>query len=230
MLAIPPVQVTTIGRDSSNGIVLDQHNVSRYHAKLIHCSLTNILVEDLGSKHGTFVGDNPQQLIRITRKIVNTQDTVWFADHAYLLKDLLHNHKQKGSYDQLKKETLDFTIEFSDLKKVYEDYPILKKNCRNKEKMIRTWSIITASVVGVSSVLSGGALLGVLAGSGLGMLIPTLASNLLSTEEKIELIDREFKEKYRCPNPSCQDSFGVKPYNMLVSQKKCHKCHAIWVK
>jgi hypothetical protein len=230
MNSIPSIDITTIGRDAANHIVINQPNVSRFHAKLIHCSLTTFLLEDLDSKHGTFFGNDPLQLTRISRKLLNNQDTVWFAGHPFLIKNLSKSQQSNTLDSTILKDHLDFSIEFSSLEKVYEDYPILKKNYKNKEKLVRTWSIITASVVGVGSVLSGGALLGVLAGSGLGMLIPTLASNLLSTEEKLEVIEREFKEKYHCPNPSCQDPFGSKAFRLLAKQKKCHKCNAIWVK
>jgi hypothetical protein len=62
------------------------------------------------------------------------------------------------------------------------------------------------------------------------MLVPTLASHLLSTEEKLELIDKEYRQRYRCPNPNCRDSFGNREFELVAKQKKCTKCKAVWVK
>jgi hypothetical protein len=61
------------------------------------------------------------------------------------------------------------------------------------------------------------------------MLIPTLCSTLLSTEEKLEIIDKEYRERYRCPNPACRDPFGMREWELLVQQKTCRRCQAIWV-
>lgn len=99
--------------------------------------------------------------------------------------------------------------------------------------MIRTGSVILSSVVGISSVLStGGAalpLLHIMSGAGLSMLVPTLCSTLLSTEEKLEVIDKEYREKYRCPNPACRDPFGPREWELLAQQKSCRRCQAVWV-
>jgi hypothetical protein len=115
---------------------------------------------------------------------------------------------------------------------LYEDYPILRKDCRNRDKMIRLWSVVGGSMIGVGSVATAGTfgVLAVLSSAGLSMLVPTLASHLLSTEEKLELIDKEYRQRYRCPNPNCRDSFGNREFELVAKQKKCTKCKAVWVK
>lgn len=47
-------ETLTFGRDPENDITLDDHEVSRYHARLLRQG-TEILVEDLGSTNGTLV-------------------------------------------------------------------------------------------------------------------------------------------------------------------------------
>lgn len=69
----------TVGRDSSNGIVLDQENtVSRRHAQFIKQGDT-LCVEDLGSTNGTFV--NGMQISSLTP--VRPGDVVQFGACAF---------------------------------------------------------------------------------------------------------------------------------------------------
>lgn len=225
---IPEITIITIGRDKDNEIVLNYPTVSRQHAKLTLCSLNSFIIEDCNSKHGIFIEDSLGKQVRVTRKLVDINDKVWFAGHVFLVKDLLKKitaeEKQSPKIDPF-----NFTIEFAELQKVYEDYPILRKSCRDRDKMIRVWSIIAASTVGIGSVITGLGALAMLSSAGLSMLVPTLASNFLSTEEKLELIDKEYRGKYRCPNPDCRDPFGNKEFELLAKQKKCTKCKAIWI-
>lgn len=231
----------TIGRSVDNQLVLPQSKISGYHARLIQCTSTSFIVEDLSSKNGTFVND-----VRITRKVVDRKDTIRLADILITVEELLAQlpvvpatstvqaaPATPQKLPQTEANPLDFTSAFADLQQVYKQYPILRKDCRNREKMIRTGSVILSSIVGISSVLStGGAalpLLHIMSGAGLSMLVPTLCSTLLSTEEKLEVIDKEYREKYRCPNPACRDPFGTREWELLVQQKSCRRCQAIWV-
>lgn len=239
--------IFTIGRSNSNFFVLSEGNISRNHAKLIQCSLNSFILEDLDSKHGTFVND-----VRISRKIIDIEDKIRFGNKEFILKKQLETAfpqtDNKSLTNIVKKTPLDFTIEFMVLKDVYDQYPILRKNCRNLDKMIRTGSIILSSVIGLSTVIAtgGAAAIGIgsaaaigmsastsalslLSSAGLSMLIPSLTSSLISTEEKLELIDKEFKQKYRCPNQACDDPFGNREWSVLAKQKTCKQCKAIWV-
>ncbi|GAB3769821.1 hypothetical protein GCM10028818_06610 [Spirosoma horti] len=231
----------TIGRSVDNQLVLPQSKISGHHARLIQCTSTSFIVEDLSSKNGTFVNE-----VRITRKVVDQKDTLRLADTLITVEELLAQlpvapasstveaaPATPQKIPQAEANPLDFTSAFADLQQVYVQYPILRKDCRNREKMIRTGSVILSSIVGISSVLStGGAalpLLHIMSGAGLSMLVPTLCSTLLSTEEKLEVIDKEYREKYRCPNPACRDPFGNREWELLVQQKSCRRCQAIWV-
>ncbi|MFD1145447.1 FHA domain-containing protein [Larkinella insperata] len=232
-----------IGRKSDNEIILSNGKISGQHARLVQCTESSFVLEDLASKHGTFVND-----IRISRKVVGQDDKICFADEEYTVKQLLVLLVDKQvSPEEIAKRSpepsrlirtkenlkLDFTHEFFELRQVYEQYPKLRRDCRSREKMIRTGSVILSSLVGVSAVLTtgGGALpfIQLMSGAGLSMLIPTLCSTLLSTDEKLEIIDKEYREKYRCPNPVCRDPFGTREWELLARQKTCRRCQALWV-
>ena len=235
----------TIGRSAANAIVIADSKVSGQHARLIQCTPDSFVLEDTNSKNGVFVND-----VRITRKVVDRTDTVRLADAHVTVAQLLNLRQpaldrpvavqppqpvHKIPEPESVKNPLDFTEPFAGLKVVYEQYPKLRKDCRNREKMVRTGSIILSSVVGVSTVVAtgGGAAVGILlhlmSGAGLSMLLPTLCSTLLSTEEKLEIIDKEYRERYRCPNPACRDPFGTREWDLLAQQKTCRRCKAIWV-
>ncbi|QDK78877.1 FHA domain-containing protein [Spirosoma sp. KCTC 42546] len=233
----------TIGRALTNAIVIANGKVSGQHARLIQCTPDSFIFEDLDSKNGSFVNG-----IRITRKVVDKQDTLRLADSEFTVSQLialLDSEPAKpatsglpaevvsNTFSKPEQNPLDFTRSFADLKQVYEQYPKLRRDCRNREKMIRTGSVIVSSIVSVSAVLStGGAalpLLHIMSGAGLSVLIPTLCSTLLSTDEKLELIDKEYRERYRCPNPTCRDPFGTREWELLAQQKTCRRCQAIWV-
>lgn len=232
----------TIGRATTNSIVVANGKVSGQHARLIQCTPTCFIFEDLASKNGSFVNE-----VRIARKVVDKQDTLRLADTTFDIDTLLALLKAEPAkletpvpsvkippklLPEAAPDSLNFTEEFASLKQVYEQYPKLRKDCRNREKMIRTGSVILSSIVSVSAVVStGGAalpLLHVLSGAGLSVLIPTLCSTLLSTEEKLEVIDKEYRERYRCPNPACRDPFGAREWELLAQQKTCRRCQAIW--
>lgn len=231
----------SIGRRADNVLVIADGKISGQHARLIQCTDTIFVLEDLDSKNGTFVNG-----VRITRKVIDRQDTLQLAGVNYTVTQLLDLQRiettkpappdlPKPGLPEVpspnEKAALDFTEQFTDLKRVYEQYPQLRRNCRNREKMIRTGSVILSSVVGISAVLStgGGALIPIMSGAGLSMLIPTLCSTLLSTDEKLEIIDKEYRERYRCPNPACRDPFGTREWELLAQQKTCRRCQAIWV-
>lgn len=234
--------VYTIGRRKDNAIVVPNAKVSGQHARLIQCTATSFVLEDFDSKNGTFVNG-----VRITRKVIDQKDTLQLADTNYTVSQLFDLQraeaakpvtpdapKQVSSKIDLEVSIapLDFTEQFADLKRVFEQYPKLRRNCRNHEKMIRTGSVILSSIVGISAVVStgGGALLPIMSGAGLSMLIPTLCSTLLSTDEKLEIIDKEYRDRYRCPNPACRDPFSTREWEFLAQQKTCRRCQAIWVK
>lgn len=233
----------SIGRSLTNSIVISDGRVSGQHARLIECTPTIFLLEDLDSKNGTFVDGT-----RISRKFVDRTNELRFADSVVTIDDLVAQLTKKvaqpvppavslpvsapPNQGSPRKEALDFREPFADLERVYTQYPQLKRSCKQREKMIRTGSVILSSVVGISAVVSsGGAALGLLqimSGAGLSVLVPTLCSTFLSTDEKLELIDKEYRERYRCPNPACRDQFGTREWEALAQQKTCRRCQAVW--
>jgi pSer/pThr/pTyr-binding forkhead associated (FHA) protein len=235
----------TIGRSLNNTIVVPDSRVSGQHARLTECTPSTFLLEDLNSKNGTFVDG-----VRITRKFVDRANAIQLADTTLSIDDLLAQLREATPVSVVpfptpappqqpepvsapKQAPLDFSADFAALESVYRQYPQLKRACRQREKMIRTGSVILSSVVGISAVVASGgtalSLLQVMSSAGLSVLVPTLCSTFLSTDEKLELIDKEYRDRYRCPNAACRDPFRTREWDMLAQQKTCRRCQAVWV-
>ena len=69
----------TVGRAEENDVVLDSHRVSRHHARLSWTGATYLL-EDQGSKNGTWIGD---RRLEAPAELKNG-DLVRFADLPFL--------------------------------------------------------------------------------------------------------------------------------------------------
>jgi len=68
--------VITIGRDTSNDIVVNDALLSREHARIVSVGEDHI-VEDLQSSNGTLVNGSPQ-----TRKILHHRDVIGLGNHS----------------------------------------------------------------------------------------------------------------------------------------------------
>jgi pSer/pThr/pTyr-binding forkhead associated (FHA) protein len=74
----------TIGRDSSNGVAINDAEISRKHARLTFQG-GKYVIEDLGSTNGTFV--NGQRLVNAV--VLKSGDVVSFGEQIMLLYEAL---------------------------------------------------------------------------------------------------------------------------------------------
>lgn len=75
--------VITIGRDTTNSIVLDMPDISRHHIRIVH-TLDGFTVEDLGSKNGTFL--NNDALKRV--KLLKSGDSIRLGEKIHIRYEL----------------------------------------------------------------------------------------------------------------------------------------------
>ena len=71
----------TIGRDEECSVVLDDSNVSRFHARLVFHNAA-IWVQDAGSRNGVFL--NGKRVVR--HKQLSPGDEMVIGDHAFTLE------------------------------------------------------------------------------------------------------------------------------------------------
>lgn len=75
--------VVTIGRDTTNSIVLDMPDISRHHIRMVH-TLDGFTIEDLGSKNGTFLNDDLLKRV----KLLKSGDTIRLGDKLNIRYEL----------------------------------------------------------------------------------------------------------------------------------------------
>lgn len=112
----------TIGRTPENNVVINENRISERHFSLYKDNDGDWIVEDTGSKNGTYVNG-----VRVARKVVNLEtDQIKAAnialDTTVLDNILKRNPIPKGLvYDKLKQE-IAIEESFLKLEKVYDDY------------------------------------------------------------------------------------------------------------
>ena len=76
----------TIGRDEECAVVLDDSNVSRFHARLVFHNAA-IWVQDAGSRNGVFL--NGKRVVR--HKQLSPGDEMIIGDHVFTLELEMHD-------------------------------------------------------------------------------------------------------------------------------------------
>ena len=100
--------VVTLGREQDNDIVLESSRVSRHHARL-HWTGSVHVVEDLGSKNGTWINDRRLE----GPAPLNDGDTVRFGDLTFAFRVKGAATETVSRTDSIPHETV--TIMFTDL-------------------------------------------------------------------------------------------------------------------
>jgi len=239
---IPELKRITIGRSDDNNIILTPTNIGRHHAVITITGKNTYLIEDLNSKHGTYVN-----LERVHRKLISGEDKISFATNHYITNEILGIEKNAIPSSIQSKEN-DYTEEFEKMKILWEQYQLFKSeeiNIQNAIKKanehLRLGGVLTAATVGVGGAVAKTTLavvlgatfveaLPIIAACGLGMLIPAIGSKFLGEDEKLSQPRLYFANNWKCPR--CGDKVGLlnKSWETLAKQKKCAKCDAIWVK
>lgn len=92
---IPLGKIVTIGRDSSNDIVLEDDQVSRNHA-LIRDEGDGYLIIDLGSSNGTFVNEKPVT----SATLLQSNDVIRLGGNGFLFRYIEETSHRRGRPSQ----------------------------------------------------------------------------------------------------------------------------------
>jgi len=215
-------KTVSIGRNKSNDLVIDFQQVSGNHAVITPIAANSLIIEDLGSTNGTFVNS-----IQIKRKILNQADRVKVANilvdtSPYFTPVNIHLVKDKAVKDDISTQEESIQKQFKKLEETWNTYQNVKLN--HKKKGFWKNMGLTVAGMGIGALLvpfTGG--ISIMAGS----LVGRGAAGLLKDDEKIQVVENEFKVNYTCPK--CKVFLGYNPYEGLVQRKKCLTCKTNWV-
>ena len=202
-----------IGRSPNNDIVLNFQQVSSEHASITVIGVNTILIEDNNSSNGTFVND-----IRVKRKIISKEDRVKIAN--ILLDTSKHFLKRSlPKVNKVERQEESISSDFENLKVIWDTYQRIKLN----HKKAGFWKNLGLTVVGMGM---GNVLLPV-GGMMIGSMLGRVAGGFLKNDEKLQVVENEFKVNYVCPK--CKVFLGYNPYEGLVQRQKCMMCKVKWV-
>jgi len=212
-----------IGKAPDNKIIINDPQVSRYHALLTQEDNGDLLLEDLGSTNGTFVNDS-----QIIKKKVVAEDKVTFgAIYTLNISDIL-------------KCDNDYSEEFVRLNEVYEVY--IKEKIRiqsSSQFKTRLFQSLPFAIIGVLGIV-----FGFMRDADKGLFIfsfilaicaPTIgiyfgARQAAKIPAKLQNLANQFKIDYVCPR--CGTFLGEIPWESLSNKKQCpvSSCKAKWIR
>ena len=211
----------TIGRAEDNTFVINDSEVSRYHAVLTRNELNELILQDLLTTNGTFVND--KQII--VKKVLHRDVITFGTSYSIPISEILHVID-------------DYSDDFALLKSVYDNYIKEKIRIQSKNQFkTRLFQTIPFAVIGIFGITMGvlghtsrflfiasfvlaicAPVLGIYFGARQAAKIPALLQNLANN----------FKIDYVCPK--CGTFLGEIPWESLHNKKNClfASCKAKW--
>ncbi len=221
-----------IGRDVKNPMDIKVPEsfsmVGKNHAKItIEDNLFTI--EDLTSKNGTYVN---KKSIRI--KNINPNDNVILGDinNGYIvdIKKIINN------YNDFKfKNKTDFSIEFDNLKPVFDEYlkkkNKIKKDAGRKNLNIRIYITLIGFFISGLLIFSGLSQFTFISVGLVGIIVTAMSflkSDDTALKDQLDLLDIDYNELFNCPK--CRKPLPLsKSWIIYKTKKKCpNNCGAIY--
>ena len=212
-----------IGKAPDNKFIINDPQVSRYHALLTKDDNRELLLEDLGSTNGTFVNGN-----QIIKKKVLVEDKVTFGtNYTLYISEIL-------KYDN------DYSEEFASLNIVYEVYIKekirIQSSSQFKTRLFQSMPFAFIGVLGIVLGFTGHADKGLFIFSFiLAVCAPTIgiyfgARQAAKIPAQLQNLANKFKIDYVCPK--CGTFLGEVPWESLRNKKHCpvSSCRAKWIR
>ena len=206
-----------IGRNKSNDLIFDFQQVSGNHAAITPIGANSLIIEDLGSTNGTYVNG-----VQIKRMIISQTDRVKVANILVDTKPWFISQNMQSQPKTKENNKHSIQTEFEKLKDIWQTYQNVKLN--HKKKSFWKNMGFTVAGMGMGALLipfTGG--ISIMAGS----LVGRGVAGLLKDDEKLQVVENEFKINYVCPK--CKVFLGYNPYDGLVQRQKCLTCKTNWI-
>lgn len=210
--------------------------VSRQHAT-IRWQDGKVTIEDNGSTNGTFVNGN-----RVTTAQIGENDTVWLGgkgidNRCYQLdlKKIFASLPSGASRSIPKSNTDDYTREFAQLKRAYNDYHKEMSKMMRKEQLPRILVTSVPALLGMAIMIISHDMtimvISMSAGTALSGLVGilTMGKNSSVNGKRI-VIKHKYQKKYKCPKCGKEFDLDNQPWRVLLEDETCpHGCGARFV-
>jgi hypothetical protein len=231
----------TFGRANDNTDIISKPDISSHHAKITFLGNDSFFIEDVNSLNGVFVNG-----YRIQKAKISGGDEVRLSEDTILdLPSIFDQQPQKKITPVVKSDPKDFTREFLLLKDVWDEYHKVKaeinKKFQRKSTIIR--SLLSVAPLAIYTIFQitylnklehtdpdaykkwQGSFIYF---SGIGGAIGNLVGGLMipSPQEKLNILEDEFRVMYICPNPDCRTQLGNISWKVYKRQGKCFRCQA----
>lgn len=211
-----------IGSNESNDWVIGKPPVSGTHARIYYGPADELIIEDLHSTNGTFVNGR-----RILKATLHENSKVKIADVPLDMKDIRQKLKIKSN---------DYTEEFAALESAYSRF---KQEAQNLKRKNSTRMLIIRIVISLVPIIvlilvmdkiESYALRYSLFGISpiIFMVFSYFHENNPKSTEEFEALQEAFLMKYICPK--CKAPLGGSSWKVLLNQKRCPRCSAIWAR
>lgn len=212
----------TLGRSATNDIVIENPMVGRKHLHVLYKSENELIIEDLETNNFTFVNQ-----IRIKKKSVSPYDTILLGTYELNSKFLFTEIIKK-----VNESRTDFTKEFSDLKKIYEEYEKKVNEIRNKSQVfpliIRAFVTLSAMAAAFFIFQDPQIRYPVMTGAGvLGGFVSLVLHKDSKLKDRIDILTAELEMVYKCPK--CGKSLISRRWKHWAIKKECENCGAKWI-
>lgn len=195
---MPVKKTITIGRAPDNLIIINNTALSEHHAKIEVYDNDEIFISELD-----YVGLIWVNGINVKRKLVSKDCDINICGTHIDLRKVI-----KPSIVDISEQRVPKEIEekFMELKKIYDEY------IENRKKHIKTQtfsSLITIPIFLIPFV---------------GFGVAQAARSLISNPMRLQIIEEEFRLKYKCVYIECSMLWGNTPWENINMRKTCPYC------
>jgi pSer/pThr/pTyr-binding forkhead associated (FHA) protein len=227
MLQLDETPFKTIGRESTNNLVLNKKTISRSHCRIRMVAPIMIEIEDLGSTNGTYcdgVKLEPNRRytfdssveVKLGKECTINLQKVFPGLHIQPKNVPKTAPVSSSSISAIQNSPISQTElkAFNDLEPIWKEYQLRQNRMASS---MNSYMMGGAMVGGILSIALGG--FGALAGAGI-----TVLSRYLGTQKSNEIrndftYEEAFLQVYACPR--CGESFQKKPW---ITIRDCFKC------
>lgn len=195
-----------------------------------HCRITingnDLSIENLKAQNITFVDGN-----QIVKKSITPTSRVQLGEERFLLplQQILQLAGVLPAGGAPAKEVPTFSLK--PLKAVWEEYEARRMKIQddaakfaNKQRLPGIFSMIGMCVGFIPGIDIAVRIAFIVAALAVAIYFFQKGKKGATIQRQMNELDKEFANKYKCPNPACGKPFGAVPYRNIEFNKQCYAC------